>query len=127
MRTRWVLLSIATAGCGVCQLGAQAPVLSSIEAPYPAVQASVTVAGGNYGAGAVPYGPVDTPLVLTGSNLGTSGTVQFIGYKNGAVDPGTTVQATVSLWTQTILIIAKGCALEIPREHRNAASLSVFG
>ena len=99
-----VLASIAgalTAG----SLPAQMPVLGNLEAPYPSAQSTVYIAGGTYGPGAVAYGPVGTPLVLTGSDLGASGTVQFIGYKNGAVDPGTTVLATVTMWSPTMLFL----------------------
>ena len=85
---------------------AQTPVLSNIEAPYAAVQGSVQIAGHSYGPGAVAYGPAGTPLVLTGSDLGTTGTVTFIAYKNGAVS--TNVQPTVAtptMWTSTMIFL----------------------
>jgi RHS repeat-associated protein len=87
-------------------LSAQTPTISSIEAPYAAMQSQVTVAGGTYGPGAVAYGPVGTSLVLTGSNLGTSGIVFFTSYKNRAVDQNVApVAATVTIWTSTILTL----------------------
>ena len=85
-------------------LAAQVPSLGSIEAPYPAIQTTVHVAGGTYVPGAVAYGQVGAPLVLTGSNFGTTGTVQFLGYMNGAPD-GRSATASVSLWTSTMLIL----------------------
>lgn len=86
-------------------LAAQVPQLGSVEAPYPAIQSTVHVAGGAYGPGAVAYGQIGAPLVLTGSNLGTSGTVQFLGYMNGVAD-GKNAAATVTLWTPTLLILS---------------------
>jgi RHS repeat-associated protein len=85
---------------------AQTPVLANIEAPYPAVQGTVRVAGQTYGPGAVAYGPVVTPLVLTGSDLGTTGTIEFIAYKNGVVD--TNVQpaiATPTMWMSNMIFV----------------------
>jgi RHS repeat-associated protein len=76
-------------------LAAQKPVLGNIESPYPAIQTQVRVAGGSYGPGAVNYGPVGTPLVITGSGLGPSGSVQFVSYKNGAVDPTYSVSVSI--------------------------------
>ena len=89
-------------------LVAQVPALGSIEAPYPELQASVTVAGGSWGAGIVAYGPVGTPLVISGSNFGnTTGSVTFTPYKNGVVDTNASpVNASVSLWTSTLLILS---------------------
>jgi RHS repeat-associated protein len=82
------------------------PVLSNIEAPYGAIQNTVQLAGRSWGPGAVAYGPVGTPLVVTGANLGTGGTVQFISYKNGAVNALVLpVQATVTLWASNMLIL----------------------
>ncbi len=88
MRVRHVVLGSMMALLAVGLLRAQTPVLGDIEAPYPALQNSVKIAGGSYGPGAVAYGPAGTPLILSGKNFGPIGTVQFIGYKNGAVDPG---------------------------------------
>jgi autotransporter-associated beta strand protein len=48
----------------------------------------------------VAYGPANTPLILSGWNFGSSGTVIFTAYKNGAVDPNVPpVNATVTQWT----------------------------
>jgi RHS repeat-associated protein len=105
MKVRNVVFASIVGGLAAGSLAAQTPVLGSLEAPYPGVQSTVRIAGGTYGPGAVAYGPVGTPLVLTGSNLGSGGIVQFIGYKNGAVDPGTTVQATVTMWSPTVLFL----------------------
>jgi len=83
---------------------AQTPVLSNLEAPYAAMQGSVQIGGHVYGAGAVAYGPAGTPLVLTGSDLGTTGTVTFIAYKNGVVDTNVQpVAATHTMWTSNMI------------------------
>ena len=106
MNPRNVVLGSVMGVLTTCSLLAQsAPVLGSLEAPYPAVQSTVHVAGTAYGPGAVAYGPVGTPLELAGSNMDASGTVQFIGYKNGVVDPNTTVQATVTFWSPTLIFL----------------------
>lgn len=105
MRVCHVILSSAVAVLIALPAAAQTPVLGSIEAPYPALQSQVRIAGGTYGPGAVPYGPAGTPLVLTGSSLGSSGTVQFVAYKNGAVDPSYTTDATVTQWNSTMLFL----------------------
>lgn len=105
MRVRHVVLGSMMALLAASLLRAQTPVLGDIEAPYPALQNSVKIAGGSYGPGAVAYGPAGTPLILSGKNFGPIGTVQFIGYKNGAVDPGTTVQATVTSWSPSLLFL----------------------
>ena len=102
---RNVLLTWGIGVLATCSMAAQTPVLGNLEAPYPNLQNSVRIAGGTYGSGATAYGPVGTPLVLTGSDLGASGTVLFTGYKNGAVDSGTTVQATVTMWSPTMLFL----------------------
>jgi hypothetical protein len=54
----------------------------------------VRMAGGSYPAGAVTYGPAGTPLVLSGSDFGASGTVKFTPYRNGS--PGTPAQAALA-------------------------------
>jgi len=64
------------------QTATPSPVLSSIEAPHPAVQNAVRIAGNSYARGAVPYGPAGTPLVISGKDFGGGGTVQFISYYN---------------------------------------------
>ena len=89
----------------VCELAAQTPVLSNIESPYATIQSPVTIAGSTYGAGSVTYGPVGTPLVLTGTNFGSTATVEFIGYKNGAVDAAATpVQVQVQPFSSMISV-----------------------
>jgi RHS repeat-associated protein len=105
MNVRDLLLGFIAGLLTATSLAAQTPVLGSLEAPYPCIQNTVRIADTTYGPGAVAYGPVGTPLVLTGLNLGTSGIVQFIGYKNGAVDPGATVQATVTMWSSSMLFL----------------------
>ena len=101
------LLGVTVFAVGLSASCAQTPVLGGIEAPYPALQSQVSMAGRTYVPGSVTYGPAGTPLVLTGSDLGASGTVQFVGYKNGAVDPGATVQATsVTMWTSNMIFLA---------------------
>lgn len=89
-------------------LSAQSPVLSGAQAPYSALQNSqpIHLAGNSYGAGMVAYGPVGTPLVLSGSNLGNNGAVWFISYKNGAINSNVApVRASVSLWSPTAIIL----------------------
>src|SRR5580658_1982204 len=100
------LLGVTVFAVGVGAVWAQTPLLSNIEAPYAALQTSATIAGTKWGSGMVAYGPVGTPLVLTGSDLGGSGTVQFVAYKNGVVDTNVTaVQATVTMWSSNMLIL----------------------
>jgi RHS repeat-associated protein len=98
-----------TATAIAASLAAQTPVLGSLEAPYPALQNSqpIHLAGNSYSAGQVAYGPVGTPLVLSGSNLGDPGEVWFISYKNGTVDTNAaSVQAAVTLWTPTAVTLS---------------------
>ena len=98
------LLGVTVFAVGVGVACAQTPVLGSIEAPYADLQSTVTIAGATYGPGAVAYGSAGTPLVVTGSGLGGSGTVQFIAYKNGAVDTSVSpVQATLTTWSLNML------------------------
>ena len=53
------------------------------------------------------YGPMGTPLVLSGSNLGDNGEVWFVSYKNGAVDANAaSVRASVTLWTPTVIFLS---------------------
>jgi len=101
------LLGWMVFAAGVGAVCAQTPVLGNIEAPYPNLQSAVTIASTHWGPGTVAYGSVGTPLLLNGSDLGASGIVQFIAYKNGAVDPNVSpVQATVSLWSPTMLVLS---------------------
>ena len=114
MRLRTILvrcmLCIATAGPTLAQ--APAPILSNIESPYAAIQGLVQIGGStgpSYGRGAVAYGPVNTPLVLSGKGFSTEGTVNFIPiYYNKTtktVTTGTAVPATVSMWDTSILFL----------------------
>jgi RHS repeat-associated protein len=101
-----MLIGLAVLAGGGPSLVAQVPVLGSVEAPYANVQGSVRVAGQSYGSGAVAYGSVGTPLVLLGSALGDTGTVKFIAYKNGAVDPNVSpVTATPTFWSSTMILV----------------------
>jgi RHS repeat-associated protein len=85
---------------------AQAPVLSTIQAPYAPVQSQVQMAGKTYASGTVAYGAVGTPLVLSGSGLGDNGVVWFIPYKNGTLDTNTpAVQGVVTLWTASQIFL----------------------
>ena len=100
------LLGWMVFAAGVGAACAQTPVLGNIEAPYPNLQGAVTIASTHWGPGTVAYGPVGTPLLISGSDLGASGIVQFIAYKNGVVDSSVSpVQASVSLWSPTMLIL----------------------
>ena len=107
MRAKEIIIGMAVVAAGGVSALAQTPVLGSIEAPYTSVQGSVQVAGHIYGAGAVAYGPVGTPLVLSGSDLGDTGTVQFVAYKNGVVDTNVSpVVATPTMWTSNMIFAA---------------------
>ena len=103
MRVRHLLFGCIFAVLAACTLAAQTPALSGIETPYPALQNQVKIAGQTYGAGVCTYGPVSTPVTLWGSNLGTSGTVQFIPYNSGVA--GTPVSATVTMWTSSMVFL----------------------
>lgn len=94
-----VLVGIAALSATRSVVG-QAPVLGNIDAPYPALQSQIRIAGGTYGPGAVAYGPAGTPLVVSGQNFGNSGTVLFPGPTKG-----TTIAASVSIWTGTTLFL----------------------
>lgn len=86
------------------RLAAQTPALSSLEAPYAALQGtSIQLAGHVYGAGQVAYGPVGTPLVITGTNFGQSGAVRFVSYVNGSIDTNSMVNATTTLWQSNLI------------------------
>jgi RHS repeat-associated protein len=100
------LFGVTVFAFGVAAVCAQTPVLSNIEAPYAALQTSATIAGTQWGPGMVAYGPAGTPLVLTGSALGGSGTVQFVAYKNGIKDTNVNpVQAAATMWSANMLIL----------------------
>ena len=107
MRKCIAVLAGLVLGSMASQVMAQTPVLSSIQTPYPALQSSakIYIGGHTYGSGAVSYGPHGTPLILSGANFGTEGIVEFVGYKNGNVDPNTTVEATVTNWDPSILML----------------------
>lgn len=105
MMARHIFLGAMLGTLAISSLAAQTLVLSSVEAPYPALQSQVTLGGATWGKGSVAYGSAGTPLVLTGSGLGSSGTVEFIGYKNGAPDAGYTLQVTASSWSSTVVYV----------------------
>lgn len=101
-----LILGAMLAVVGSVTLSAQAPVLSNIEAPYANLQSQVRIGGQNWGAGTVAYGSVGTPLKLIGWNLGSSGTVTFIPYKNGTMDLNVSpVKASVTAWTTGTLVL----------------------
>jgi RHS repeat-associated protein len=106
MQVRSILVSSMLGALAVIAAGAQTPVVSSIAAPYPALQSSagIRIAGNTYGSGAVNYGPAGAPLQLYGSGFGSEGTVTFQAYANG-VATGSPVPATVTIWTQTMLFL----------------------
>ncbi len=102
----WLSLVMLLAAVGKLHSQTLAPVLSNIQAPYVSIQSSVQIVGVTWGIGSVAYGPAGTPLVISGSNFGGEGIVQFVPYKNGVVDANATaVQATVTLWTSNMLIL----------------------
>ncbi len=112
MLTR-IMLTAGLLSVAAVVTAAQTPVLSSVEAPYPALQSPVQLMGINYGAGAVNYGPAGAPLQLIGSHFGSSGVVEFDNYRYACALPsgdctiagGTAVQATVTAWTDTTLFL----------------------
>jgi len=99
MKIHLGLLIAATLILASSITAAQAPVLSSIETPYPGVQSQVTIGVVTYGPGAVEYGPVGTPLVITGSNFAQGAVLTFPGSPRGA-----TVQETAVTWNSNFLI-----------------------
>jgi RHS repeat-associated protein len=111
MKTWRRLLELAGIAICVSIAGAQTPppILGNIEAPYAPLLNSVTIAKTAWAPGIVAYGPAGTPLVLSGSNLGGGGSVQFIAYKNGVVDTSIgvngAISATVTLWTSNMLVL----------------------
>jgi hypothetical protein len=101
-----LILGTIVAAVGSVSLAAQAPVLSVIEAPYVNLQSPVSIAGQVWAAGTVAYGSAGTPLILSGWNFGSSGTVTFTAYKNGAVDPNVSpVNATVIQWATGTVVL----------------------
>jgi hypothetical protein len=101
MKVCQVLLGSVIAALMACPLAMHAStILGNILAPYPALQNQIQMGGVAYSPGAAAYGPVGTPLILTGSGFGTSGTVQFPGPVKG-----TTVLATVTSWGSTSLVL----------------------
>jgi hypothetical protein len=77
-------------------LGAQtAPLLTELRTPYPPLSSGVRIWGIPYDPNTVSYGPAGTPVTVTGSNLGSSGTVYFPAANHQ------TVAATVSSWSST--------------------------
>ncbi len=100
------MLAIIVAAGATASVSAQSPVLSSIATPYANLGSQITIAGQTWAAGTVAYGPRGTPLELIGWNFGSSGTVTFTAYKNGAVDPNVSpVTATVTQWTTGMLLL----------------------
>ena len=107
---QWMLVGCLTAiRVGTVSAQASSPVLGSIESPYAPLQGAVTMAGHEYGAGQVNYGPAGTPLVLTGANLGGGGTLIFWAYRNGTIDRSAgnngAVQASPTLWTPSMIVV----------------------
>jgi RHS repeat-associated protein len=109
MRVRVAVVQFLLLATVAGPLFAQVPSLSNIESPYPPIQGSVQMGGVVYGSGAVAYGPVNAPLVLSGKDFGSDseGTVKFTPiYRNGSsVTFGTPVVATVTMWSSSILFV----------------------
>lgn len=92
----------------LCRAQSTEPILLRVAAPYPSLVSSqpILMAGNIYDPGSVNYGPVGTPLTLIGSGFGSSrGTVQFVSYKNGAVDGSPVRDVTISGWTTSSISI----------------------
>ncbi len=76
-------------------LSATAPSIVEISTSYGPLSSSVRTGGTTYPASTVAYGPVGTPVVIRGSNFGSSGTVSFHGAGGNTVSVGySTVDAT---------------------------------
>jgi RHS repeat-associated protein len=106
MNAKQIVIGFAVLAASSVSLLAQTPVLGSIEAPYANLQGTLTLASHNWGPGAVAYGPVGTPLVLSGSDLGDTGTVQFIAYKSGVPDTSVApVTASPTMWNSTMIFV----------------------
>ncbi len=105
MKATIVVASGLASMLAACMAVAQTPVLGNIESPYPALQSRVQMAGNVYGAGVVTYGSANTPLVLSGSNLGSSGIVEFVSYHNegGGEIVGSAIPATISMWSSNMI------------------------
>lgn len=88
-----IMFSLALTGVAAA---ASPPSISQISTPYLPVQAPVHYGGAVYGPGAVSYGPVGTPVVISGFNFGSSGTVAF-----RSTTTGQTVNAATSFWSNT--------------------------
>jgi RHS repeat-associated protein len=105
MRVRGALLKAIVALLAALPLSAQmTPVLSSIQSPYPPLQSKVAMPPGNastpYPAGTVSYGPVGTPLVLSGANFGGSGSILFPAYNQSGI-----VAGNVTSWSNSIVLV----------------------
>ena len=108
MRVRHILLGKMAIALMALPLAAQTttptPVISAIQAPYPAVQSQVTMPPGSasspFPRGTVSYGPVGTPLVLSGKNFGAGGSVLFPIYKASGTVPG-----IVTSWSESIIFV----------------------
>src|SRR5579883_2278169 len=66
-------------------MSAAVPNVIEISTAYGPLPTSVRTGGVTYPANTVAYGPVGTPIVIRGSNFGTSGTVGFHGTAGGSV------------------------------------------
>lgn len=96
MRRLLVILLLSISGSVVAAAG---PVLTGVSTAYPLLPSPVKIWGTNYAAGTVAYGPVGSPVVISGSDFGTAGTVTFAG--NGMV-----VAAITTSWSPTSIVAA---------------------
>jgi RHS repeat-associated protein len=107
VRSMRFVLGCATVASVSGSLLAQVPVLTKIQTPYANLPSQVTMAGQTWAPGSVAYGPINTPLLLTGQNLGTSasnGTVIFVPYNSGVTGSAILVPPSgISSWSSNAI------------------------
>lgn len=93
---RWVFRALI--GLASITVSATTPSISHLSTPHPPINSAVRIRGVNYTAGAVSYGPVGTPVVISGTNFGSSGTVTFRSVQGGWVN------ASIHSWSDTSIL-----------------------
>jgi hypothetical protein len=91
---RWILAGFALISLATSLHAQTLPDITELRTPYAPLHAGVRMWGVAYDPNTVPYGPAGTPVTISGSNLGSGGTVNFAA--NGG-----TIAATVTSWTPT--------------------------
>jgi hypothetical protein len=98
---RHILVYVAFILVAGTLLAQSSPSISGLSTPYLPLQSSVTIGAVNYAPGTVAYGPLGTPVIISGTNLGNAGTVSFPGQTLGS-----TVSAPVVSWTPTQIVVS---------------------